>query len=391
MKLHNFLVMLFLLTGAVFFVACGGKDGKDGVDGKDGAKGEKGDTGERGPAGPPGPAGADGRAGTDAPYDARCDVSNGIKASGGIWKIYGTNDDDVICVDSNGNNEIRAGGGDDTVYGGGGNDKMLGGDGDDTMYGEGGQDHFYIGRQLGANKWIGGEGRDIMYFREERNTNTLGSHAYTLTSGDALSAAITFDLSSGTFDGSSLGRATGTFTIEGIEDVIGGSGGDTLTGDDQKNYIAGENGADTLNGGKGDDVLYGGGLDDSLDTLNGGEGDDILWDRGRGNDILTGGAGADIFLLQYRNPLALPVIKDFNVAEDKIYFTRFPAGDSARAITRDGAKLKVGNVAAVEIHDGANGASPSQATAILNKKADLIKFVTATFIGKTRTFTFTEQ
>ncbi len=148
MKLRNLLVMLLLLTGAVFFVAC---------------------EGERGP---PGPAGADGRVGKDAPRDARCDVSNGIDVAGWTFLIYGTGDDDVICA-KNGDSEIRAKAGDDIVYGGGGNDKMIGGDGDDTMYGEGGNDHFYIWEQKGANKWFGGEGKDIIYFRKENTASFI--------------------------------------------------------------------------------------------------------------------------------------------------------------------------------------------------------------------------
>ncbi len=107
---------------------------------------------------------------------------------------------------------------------------------------------------------------------------------------------------------------------------------------------------------------------------------------------MTGGAGADTFVIEggWRNH-ALPVIKDFNVAEDKIYFNEFPAeSGNNRAITTDVGKIKVGTLAAVEIHDS-NGASATQATAIANKKADVIKFTTAKLDPETRTYTFTDD
>ncbi len=97
MKLRSLLVMLILLCGAVFFVACEGKDGKDGVDGKDGAQGPVGPKGDKGD---PGPAGADGRVGDQGPGygDSRCDVSNGIQGIVGIAQdnLTGTDEDDVI-------------------------------------------------------------------------------------------------------------------------------------------------------------------------------------------------------------------------------------------------------------------------------------------------------
>ena len=75
-----------------------------------------------------------------------------------------------------------------------------------------------------------------------------------------------------------------------FDNVITGSGQDTLS--------AGS-GSDTLDGGDGADLLYGGGDDDSLrggggnDTLSGGAGSDSLF-GGVGNDTLMGGIGADV-------------------------------------------------------------------------------------------------
>ncbi len=383
MKLHNFLVMLLLLTGAVLFVACEGERGPAGKDGKDGKDGARGPAGPAGNDGERGPAGADGSAGADASYDARCDVSNGIKASGGTPKIYGTDDDDVICVGSNGNNEIRAKGGDDIVYAGGGDDKMVGGAGDDTMYGEGGNDHFYIFQQTGANKWIGGEGKDVVYFQKENPGSTLTESVgeYTWDDRDVVSTNMTLDLSSGSFDGATGGLSdTGSFTFEGIEGILSGSGNDTLTGNDLDNIIQGLFGNDTIKGEAGDDNLLGSG---GNDTLFGGSGDDTLF-GGSGNDTLTGGAGADIFLI--RKAYGTEVIKDFDLTEDMLYFRNFTKG--GETITVASGKLTVGGTEIV-IHD-ANG-SPDNIKAGKIKSEKKYRFVTATYNGKTLNYTFTDN
>jgi serralysin len=58
-----------------------------------------------------------------------------------------------------------------------------------------------------------------------------------------------------------------------IENAVGGSGNDTLTGNDAANLLKGGRGADRLSGLGGSDIL----------------------DGGAGADMLLGGAGADVF------------------------------------------------------------------------------------------------
>ena len=83
-----------------------------------------------------------------------------------------------------------------------------------------------------------------------------------------------------------------------IENVVAGSGHDTVTGNDADNVLEGRGGDDALTGAAGDDRLVGGGGRDTLignagdDTLRGGRGDDELWSGG-GDDLLAGGKGAD--------------------------------------------------------------------------------------------------
>ena len=76
--------------------------------------------------------------------------------------------------------------------------------------------------------------------------------------------------------------------------LMGGNGGDTLTGGSAGDTLDGGNGKDVLAGGAGDDTLLGG---NGRDVLDGGAGIDSL-DGGRARDAMTGGADADAFFGQ---------------------------------------------------------------------------------------------
>ena len=111
-----------------------------------------------------------------------------------------------------------------------------------------------------------------------------------------------------------------------IEEAIGGSGNDTITGNSTDNYLDGGAGNDVLSGGLGDDTLLGGIGDDTLsggfgtDHLDGGADNDTLDGGGSldgggassGPDLLTGGAGDDTFI--YQRGYRATTITDFNKA-----------------------------------------------------------------------------
>ena len=95
--------------------------------------------------------------------------------------------------------------------------------------------------------------------------------------------------------------------LTSIENIIGSSSSDILTGDASNNQLDGGAGDDILNGGVGNDTLYGNTGKDQLnggdgndylngykdsDTLNGGNGDDLLFGQ-QDNDVLRGGDGND--------------------------------------------------------------------------------------------------
>ncbi|NEO36602.1 MAG: matrixin family metalloprotease [Moorea sp. SIOASIH] len=83
-----------------------------------------------------------------------------------------------------------------------------------------------------------------------------------------------------------------------IENGIGGSGNDTIYGNNVANVLQGGSGNDSLSGGSGNDFLSGGSGNDSLsggtgsDRLYGGTGNDNLYGSS-GNDILSGSSGND--------------------------------------------------------------------------------------------------
>ncbi|HEY9023833.1 MAG TPA: calcium-binding protein, partial [Burkholderiaceae bacterium] len=132
---------------------------------------------------------------------------------------------------------IDGGTGDDTINGLVGADKLYGGAGADKLDGGAGADWLVGGE--GADKLIGGSGNDTASF-------------------EGSPAGVNVDLASGAAHG---GDAEGD-TLDGIENLAGSGGNDTLRG---------EAGANRLDGGAGNDILEGRG---GADALVGGAGND---------------------------------------------------------------------------------------------------------------------
>jgi Ca2+-binding RTX toxin-like protein len=89
------------------------------------------------------------------------------------------------------------------------------------------------------------------------------------------------------------GQGEGDTIMLSVENVLGGSGSDSMVGDKDANLFRGGAGIDSFAGGRGDDVAYGGGAQDSL---RGDEGNDRLLGGGGSMDILAGGDGDDTLI-----------------------------------------------------------------------------------------------
>ena len=81
-----------------------------------------------------------------------------------------------------------------------------------------------------------------------------------------------------------------------IENAIGGSGNDTILGNQADNSLAGNAGNDALYGGDGDDTLDGG---VGQNLLNGGDGNDFFFANGQRDNIDGGSGTADQVFLNY--------------------------------------------------------------------------------------------
>jgi hypothetical protein len=201
------------------------------------------------------------------------------------------------------------------IFGNGGNDDILGGGGDDFISGGAGQDGLY-----------GGAGSDTADYSEK-----IDDVVVTLTGSTVAVVKV------GSVDED---------TIRDIENINGGSGNDTLTGDGLANRLVGNDGDDRLAGGDGNDVLVGGA---GRDRIDGGRGNDEI-DGGAGKDVVVGGKNSDSFVFSTTLDPGDNVdkIKDFKPGADTIVlanaiFTALAPGELKGKYFAVGEKAKDGN------------------------------------------------
>jgi Ca2+-binding RTX toxin-like protein len=201
-----------------------------------------------------------------------------FSASSGNFTLGGGAGNDEL-IGGNGNNTLIGGPDDDTLRGGVGNDHMEGGPGNDVEFGGAGIDRFdQQGAANGSDFLSGGPGRDTVDY----GARTVG---------------VTVTLGAGGDDDGEPGEADEVGAD--VEDVIGGSGDDTVVGSGVRNRIFGGPGNDELSGGANADSLFGEDGDDFLqgdagaNDLHGGDGNDVLVGSTRGLDKFFGDAGDD--------------------------------------------------------------------------------------------------
>ncbi|NEO90072.1 MAG: calcium-binding protein [Moorea sp. SIO3G5] len=190
----------------------------------------------------------------------------------------------------------------DLLLGSANNDLILGLEGDDIIIGLEGND-LLLGQE-GNDILIGGSGNDFLF----------GGSDNDFLSGDSGNDSL--------------------FGESGNDSLFGGSGNDSLSGGSGNDSLSGGSGNDSLSGDSGNDSLFGGLGNDSL---SGGDGNDRIVgvDPTSNNpgvneiDILTGGAGADTFVIGDQNNAYYvgqglfgfndyAVITDFQSGTDKI-------------------------------------------------------------------------
>jgi Ca2+-binding RTX toxin-like protein len=245
----------------------------------------------------------------------------------GLEAVEGSNFDDTLTGNTQGN-WIEGTGGNDALSGAGGNDGLIGGTGSDYVVGgdgddyiDGGADFDYVvytsatsavtvnlavnaasgaagndtligieyvqGSEFGdvliggaANDYLSGGGGNDTLTGAAGDDQLNGGAGFDFASYTSTFGGVTADLSTGVVSG-----AAGNDTLVGIEALSGSSYNDTLRGDAQGNWIDGSEGFDSLYGNAGNDGLVGG------------TGNDLL-DAGLGADFLAGGADQDTFLLR---------------------------------------------------------------------------------------------
>ncbi|MEG3166329.1 cellulase family glycosylhydrolase [Sphingomonas sp. PB2P19] len=149
----------------------------------------------------------------------------------------------------------------------------------------------------GVNLLQGGAGDDRLVLSSGRDTMDGGDGVDTADFA-AASSRIVANLVTG-----AVLVSNGAVTLRNVENMIGGSSGDQITGDDRANMLVGGGGGDYLDGGKGADWLIGGTGDDSyvVDAA----GDMVIEQAGEGSDTVrttlasyTLGANVEKLLLQ---------------------------------------------------------------------------------------------
>jgi len=209
----------------------------------------------------------------------------------------GTDDDDVF-YGAAGNDTLVGGNGNDDLSGGVGDDRLSGGSGDDVLYATSGND--VVDGGTGNDLIIGGDGTGNDVYKGGAGVDTA-----TYTSAKA-GIAVNLYKSVGTAGSVNKkikdAAGIGSDKLYDIENIIGGSFDDILTGSNGANTINGEAGNDSING-------------------------------GLGADVLIGGTGADRFIFNTKRSTSnVDTITDFGDGADKIVFSKSLFGSLKKGI-----------------------------------------------------------
>jgi Ca2+-binding RTX toxin-like protein len=239
---------------------------------------------------------------------------------------------------------LRGGPIDDFLLGGAGADKLEGGGKDDTLIGEAGADSLYggVGYDLmaggaGNDLLIGGRGYDFLIGGAGDDTLQGGPGNDTLvgsSGADKLEGGAGADLISGydfSSDSTALSinmvmnsPADATAMQQELLNDLRGAFGARITSDVASRFTAALSSADTNNA---DDQLFGGLGNDTI--------------LGDFSDTMTGGEGADLFVVNSDGANEIVTITDLNPAEDSLRIF-VPAGTNPAVTLINGATPEIG-------------------------------------------------
>ena len=235
--------------------------------------------------------------------------------------LFGNGGSDRI-LGKGGNDTLDGGDGEDLLFGGDGDDELYGRAGKDTLLGEGGNDDLFGGEdndrldggigsdllqgEAGDDRLDGGQRPDDLTIEADTLDGGAGDDTYLITDASALSVTVqdseggidtidlsgasvgaTLNLSATTFSGYFNEGVSPSITLNAanqIENAIGTSHNDTLTGNQLNNHLEGGSGDDTLTIGGGVDFLAGGLGDDIYKLVEVAAGSTVqLFDTGSGD------------------------------------------------------------------------------------------------------------
>jgi hypothetical protein len=252
--------------------------------------------------------------------------------------------DDTVLNSASIDVEVNGGDGADSLTGGSQGDKLYGGNGDDLLDGAGSSDVL-----------SGDDGRDRVSYATR--TAPLNVNLGSWWGGDG---------EYGEWD----------FVSSSVEEVVGGSGNDKMTGTSAANTFIGGAGNDILEGREGNDVLEGGA---GTDTLDASSGDDTLRSRDATADTVNCGAGTDSIDFDAIDTLATdcerPATPGPGTAPSTATLDRVP---SSVRLTRKG-YLRIQVTCPITAVSGCSG---SITVAVLARKAGVKLSAAATRAGK---------
>ncbi|WP_160006093.1 peroxidase family protein [Rhizobium sp. 18055] len=168
-----------------------------------------------------------------------------LVGDGGSDILRGEDGDDVVTA-GDGDDSVSGGNGDDELHGGSGDDMLFGNAGKDAIHGEAGHD-FIEGGAGDDQVWAGAGNDTVIASSADGDDQYWGGDGIDTLDYSVATGNLTVDLGNGFMQrGQVAGGSTGTDIVYGFENVVTGSGHDTITATAAVNVIDGGLGNDTF-------------------------------------------------------------------------------------------------------------------------------------------------